>query len=79
MVSSRRQDAEVIFRNLTLHEHLIWLGQGICSQPDLDGDFPVARRADLDVVEGVLDNHLGRGAQLWVVQQEPKERMGVQK
>src|SRR5882724_2430120 len=57
---------------------MVGLGQSVLAVPDLDGDLPVGRRADLDIVCRVFDGRLRRGTQLRVVENEPEEGMGVE-
>src|ERR1700685_2710410 len=72
------QNAKLVHCHLLLYEWGIWLGQGVLAEPDLDGNLPVSRRADLDIIPRIVDDCPGRRTQLRVVQNKPEEGMGVE-
>src|SRR5262249_52975638 len=52
--------------------------EGILAGTDLDGDFPVAGRADQLGVGGVKDQRQRQAAELRIGQGEPEQGMGVE-
>src|SRR5262249_6808851 len=62
------ENEKLIVRDFSLHESLIWLGQRVFSEVDLDGYLPVAGWADGDVIVRIDDQALRRGAQLRIIQ-----------
>src|SRR5215470_12808600 len=72
-----RQNLEGVPDDTALHEVAVRGVEVELSQANLDGDLPVTRRADEDVIPRVADQLQGGGAQLRVVQHEPQKGMGV--
>ena len=50
------QNADVVYGNLSVDERFVWLRQFVLVESDLDGDFPLARGTELDVVRRVFDD-----------------------
>lgn len=65
------QDAELIMRDLAFHEGLVRFMRLILSQTDLDGDFPITRRADRHIVERVGDQGACMCTSLGIIQYKP--------
>ncbi len=60
-----------IGRKLSFDELLIGLWKSILAEFDLDGDLPIARRANFDFIRRVFDETIGGRAQLRIVEDEP--------
>jgi hypothetical protein len=72
------QNVEIIGRNLCFHELLVRLWQSVLAELDLDGDLPIARRADFDLVRRVFNKISGRRTQLRIIEDEPEKRMCIE-
>ena len=73
------QNAELIRCDFLFHKYIQRLGQRILVDADLDSNFPVAGRADLDIVIRISDQCSGRRAQLRIVQYKSQESLSIEK
>jgi hypothetical protein len=72
------QDCEVVLRDLTAHERLERDRECILPEADFDCNLPVARGANVLVIERVDDEAQRGGTQPWVCQDDSEERMCIE-
>src|SRR5206468_3578950 len=62
-----------------IHEVFVGLMQRELTDADLDGNLPIRRRADENLVGRVQNQRLRRAAELRITERVPEQRMGVEK